>query len=661
METTANFLNTRQEDAVRWCDGHELVLAGAGSGKTRVLTAKIAYLVNERQIAPRGILAVTFTNKAAREMLERVRRIAGDDLRGMRISTFHSWGLRFLQRRRNELARLGYPPSFVIFDRGDCRSLVKKITKEIGIDPEFAPTAENLSRIYASCDPETLDADMPEYARPLYEKYREALRAQGALDFDDLMILPPHILLTNETILAEERDRTEWILVDEYQDVNTPQYTLLKLLAGTSGRVMAVGDPDQSIYGWRGADISLILNFERDFPRSKVFILDQNYRSTGNILSAANSVIQHNHKRREKKLWTDSNDGSPVVLLKTQDGIAESKFIADEIKRLISGVYEKIYNYKDICILYRMNALSRGYEWSLRNHAFNIPYRIVKGTSYYERKEVKDIISMLRLAINPKDETSLERIANIPTRGLGKKSVSDLTRYFRAAEGSAAEIWEEVRRATPLKGRAASGAAKLAFVMAEINEQATMESAINYILYNGGYADYLRDEFPDDFADRLDNVLELLSTMPNESNIADALAEIAIYTDQDANSVEDDRVNLMTLHSAKGLEFPVVFLAGLEEGIFPSAMAIEENNEVEEERRLCYVGITRARERLYLSWAAERRLFGKDLNQNHYGKDERISRFLKDIQEANLTGLQNRYIGGNSDVFRSNNRRNWRW
>jgi DNA helicase-2/ATP-dependent DNA helicase PcrA len=628
------------------------VLAGAGSGKTRVLTAKIAHLINECRVAPWKILAMTFTNKAAREMLERVRRLCGENLHGMQISTFHSWGLRFLQRRRSALADLGYPSSgFVVFDRGDCRNLVKKSARELGIDPKDAPSAEDISKTYASCDPLTLDVDLYERERPVYEKYRESLRLQGALDFDDLMILPLHILMNDGAAADDERDRTEWILVDEYQDVNRPQYMLLKILAGRMGRVMAVGDPDQSIYGWRGADMSLIMNFERDFPGARVFVLDQNYRSTNSILSAANSVIKNNLDRREKNLWTASDAGHPVKVVKLPSDVGESEFIADEIERLAAGVGGRARDYGEICVLYRMNALSRGYEQSLLER--NIPYRVVRGTSYYERKEIKDVLSMLRLSVNPRDAASLERIANIPARGLGKKAVSDLARHLISSQGDAAEIWEEMRDIPPLKGRAAAGASELAEIMLELNKSETLESAVNYILYNCHYDAYIKDEFPEDCGERLENVLELLSIMPDGGSIAEALAEVAIYTDQETMDGDGGKVSLLTLHAAKGLEFPVVFVAGMEEEIFPSARAMGEDDSVEEERRLCYVGMTRARERLYLTGAVKRRLFGQN-------RTSLLSRFLSELPDTVITDDRMRH-GGSSDVFRGNNRRNRFW
>ena len=643
-------LNEKQAEAVRWREGHELVLAGAGSGKTRVLTAKIAYLVKELGVAPWRIIAVTFTNKAAREMRDRADQLCGDNLRGTWISTFHSWGLNFLRRRREALSTLGYR-DFAVFDRGDCRSILKKITRELGAEARNAPSVEDLSRIYASCNPYTLEVDASGVTRDVYEKYRESLRRQGALDFDDLMILPLHILLSDPTIAEDERGRADWILVDEYQDVNKPQYTLLKFLSERGANVMAVGDPDQSIYAWRGADMSLIMNFERDFPGARAFVLDQNYRSTGSILSAANSVIQNNADRREKYLWTAADEGAPVKLIKAQNDIGESEFIADEIERLTSNIGTPAYDYGDIALLYRMNALSRGYEQSLLERG--IPYRVVRGTAYYERKEVKDVLSMLRLAINPRDESSLERIANIPSRGLGKKAVAELAKYLASAPGTAAEIWNAMRDSPPLKGRAARGALEFAGIMAEINETESLEYAVDYILYNGGYADYLANEFPEDSEERLENVLELTSIMPDGGNIAEVLAEVAIYTDQDLARDGAGAVNLMTLHAAKGLEFPVVFVVGMEEGIFPSQRS-EEEDSVDEERRLCYVGMTRARERLYMTGAANRRLFGRDKPQTLF------SRFTRELPAAVVTEDRTRR-GGRTNAFRGNNRRNWVW
>jgi DNA helicase-2/ATP-dependent DNA helicase PcrA len=650
-------LNDRQREAVEACDGHELVLAGAGSGKTRVLTVKIAHLVRERGVAPWRITAVTFTNKAAREMLGRVAGMVGDNLRGMQVSTFHSWGLRFLRRHGNALAEIGYPADFVIFDRADCRSLMKRILKEHDFEASDAGAVlDAVSRAYAGCDPYALSFKIDGHLYDVYEAYRASLKSQGALDFDDLMILPLHLLLRDPALLSDERGRAEWILVDEYQDVNKPQHTLLKLLAGDTNRVMAVGDPDQSIYGWRGADMSLIMNFERDFPDARVFVLDQNYRSAGSILEAAKEVIRNNGNRREKTLWTSAEKGAQVTLVKCVNEVGESEFIADEIERLVSGHDGKPYDYGDICVLYRINALSRVYEQSLLERG--IPYRVVRGTSFYERREIKDVLAMLRLAVNPRDAASLERVANIPPRGLGKKTVARIAALLRDADGPVEidEIWDGLVPRVCLKGRAAEGAADLGRVMRRIRAASSLEEAVDCVLYDAGYADWLAGEYHEDYGERLENVRELASIRPEGASVAEGIAEAALYTDQETVG-EGPQVNLLTLHASKGLEFPVVFVAGMEEGVFPSSRALEKEEEyddgIEEERRLCYVGMTRARERLYLSGAKKRRLFGQD-------KISKFSRFTDELPDTVRTDDRTAR-GEGSYVFGGNHGRNWSW
>jgi DNA helicase-2/ATP-dependent DNA helicase PcrA len=620
-------LNPSQTEAVEWCDGHELVLAGAGSGKTRVLAAKIAYLINEKRVRPHRILAVTFTNKAASEMLERVNSLVGSELRGMQISTFHSFGLYFLRRNGDALGSLGYPKNVSVFDRGDCKAIIRRLLRENDApkysdygDRDFSPL-EVFSRAYAGCDPATLEPDIKERWRGLYDRYRAELASQGGLDFDDLMILPLHILMTREDILDEWRSRYEWVLVDEYQDVNRPQYLLLKLLVGNSSRIMAVGDPDQSIYGWRGSDMSLILRFGEDFHGARVLVLDQNYRSTANILEAANSVISRNENRPEKNLRTDSGEGHPIKVVKTMNDIGESEFIAKEIENLtLDG-----YRYGDISILYRMNALSRKYEETMLEHG--IPYRIVRGVAFYERAEVKDIISVMRLSTNPRDRVSLDRIANIPPRGLGKKSVAEIAEYLAESEGEPGEIWAGMLRRPPLRGKAAAGASGLAGVMAGVCRSETLESAVNYILYNCGYSDYIYEKYPNDCEERLENAQELISVASGEGSVAEALAEVALFSDQRSLDSGGACVNLLTLHAAKGLEFPVVFMPGLEEGIFPTSRAQYDPDAMEEERRLCYVGMTRARERLYMSGAMSRFIFGEY-------RREPFSRFFGELPDA---------------------------
>jgi DNA helicase-2/ATP-dependent DNA helicase PcrA len=643
-------LNKRQAEAVEWCDGPQLILAGAGSGKTRVLAAKIAHLVKEKSVAPHRILALTFTNKAAREMLERVQSMVGQELHGMQVSTFHSWGLRFLYRNARLLSEMGYPLPFVIFDRGDCRTLVKRIVKELGYDArgfDVGYFMDVISKAKAGCDPVSLEPDIDERWRSLYQKYSAELKRQGALDFDDLIALPLHLLSARMDVLERERSYVEWILVDEYQDVNAQQYLLLSLLSGSSGRVMVVGDPDQSIYGWRGADMSIILRFEEDFPGAQVVVLDQNYRSTGNILGAANFVIRNNEGRPDKNLWTASEEGADVRVLLARNDDEETRFMTGEIERLVA---ENGYRYGEIAILYRMNALSRGYEQSLLENG--IPYRIVRGVSFYERREVKDVLSMLRLAVNPKDAVSCERIANVPPRGLGKKGIADLAAYLAAAAGEPESLWSEMRDNPPFKGKARSGALELAKRMLGILKAGTMERAVDFILYNCDYEDYLRDEFPEDWEERADNIRELLSIMP-EGDIAEALAQAALFTDQETDQGSGDRVNLLTMHAAKGLEYPVVFLAGFEEGVFPGAKSIISPDGIEEERRLCYVGMTRARERLYMSGVMSRLLFGSFQRSP-------FSRFIGELPDKGVT-VDDRTKGSGGNAYGSGNRRRWGW
>lgn len=647
-------LNPRQAEAVSFTGAPELVLAGAGSGKTRVLTAKIAYLIGELGVAPYRIVALTFTNKAAREMEARVKALVGEDLQGMQVSTFHSYGLRFLHRHSGELARVGLPENFAVFDRGDSKAIVKRAMKRLGLEGksnEAGGLMDRISRAKASCDPRTLDVDIDERYRALYDEYQRDLRSQGAVDFDDLMILPIYMMSTMPEVLERERRRVEWTLVDEYQDVSAPQYELMRLLVGDGGRVMAVGDPDQSIYGWRGADMSLIMNFENDFPGARVIVLDQNYRSTGNILDAANAVIRRNADRHDKDLWTAAPRGRPAYVLRAKNDLEERAFIADRIEELAADGYK----YSEMAILYRMNALSRSYEQELLERG--IPHRVVRGVAFYDRREVKDVISMMRLAFCPLDRASLERVANVPARGIGPKGVQTLADYLARAEGTPSEVWAEMANAPPLKGKAGAGAAQFARAMAALCEAADVEDAVEMILNDLGYRDFLAEEYPDDFEDRLDNIMELLSVVPDEGSIAEILSEIALYTD--AESSNGDGVSLLTLHAAKGLEFPIVFVVGFEEGVFPSVRATDEPGGIEEERRLCYVGMTRARERLFISGAASRMLFGGFQRSP-------FSRFLGELPSDCITlddrtggvdggGRGQRYVHGGTD------RRRWRW
>ena len=646
-------LNPKQRDAVVFCDGHELVLAGAGSGKTKVLTTKIAYLIREKNISPWRILALTFTNKAAKEMKNRVDSILGSDLKGMEVSTFHAYGLRFLHRYPEALERLGYPRSFVIFDRSDVKGIVKKLLASLDIDPKRLDTGgaiELISKAKTEANPVTREPYIDTKWKPLYDGYQKVLLSHGALDFDDLMVLPLHILAKDKDVRERERARLDWILVDEYQDVNKPQYLLLRCLVDSGRKIMVVGDPDQSIYGWRGADMSMIMNFEKDFKDARVVVLDQNYRSTGSILDGANGVIENNSDRRPKNLWTASERGKLIKVYRARTDQDEAGWIVKNIERL----HDEGYHYGEMAILYRMNVLSRGLEQALLERG--VPYRVIRGLAFYERAEVKDVLSMMRLAINPKDTVSMSRIANIPVRGVGKKSVEILAEQILKMDGLSAEsIWKEIEQTGGgLKGKSKEGAKQLGADMGDILENAAdVRLVVEGILYSRGYEDYLKANYPEDWEERAENVLEILSLVPEEGDIAQILTEIPLFTDQDTNEEVLDSINMLTLHAAKGLEFPVVFLAGMEEGIFPGARAVGGEGDMSEERRLCYVGMTRARERLFMTGAASRLLFG-GIQRNT------TSRFIGEIP-PDCKEIKDDTQGGAYHVDNRSNGRRWRW
>lgn len=646
-------LNPRQREAVTWCDGPQVVLAGAGSGKTKVLTTKIAYLIKEKRVRPWRILALTFTNKAAREMRQRAAAILEDNMQGLELSTFHAYGIRFLHRNKEALAAIGRGYPFVIFDRADAKTVVKRAIADLGIDPkklEVSEALELISQAKTKANPVTGEPRIDSRWRSLFDKYEEKLRAQSAFDFDDLLTVPLRILATDKAVLESERARLDWILVDEYQDVNHPQYLLLRCLVGEGRKIMVVGDPDQSIYGWRGAEMSMILNFEHDFKGSKLTVLDQNYRSTGNILDGANGIIKHNDDRHPKDLWTASERGRLIGVHRFFRDSDESEWIAKKIEEL----HDDGYKYSEMAVLYRMNVLSRQLEQALLERS--IPYKVIRGLAFYERAEVKDAVSMLRLAVNPHDNISLARAANIPTRGLGKKSVELIGAAIEALGAAGAEeIWQSLcADGAGLKGKQGLGVKALASAMLEIlNCSHDINAAVNTILHNNGYESYLKAEYPDDWEERVENVMEILSVVSPDSDLLVALTEIPLVTDQDEEAEDEDSVNLLTLHAAKGLEFPVVFLIGLEEGIFPGARAVAGEGDISEERRLCYVGMTRARERLFISCASSRLLFG-GIQRNT------ISRFIGEIPK-DVTEFTDDTQGGQYHADNRSHGRRWSW
>jgi DNA helicase-2/ATP-dependent DNA helicase PcrA len=662
-------LAPRQQEAVAYTDGPLLVLAGAGSGKTRVLTHKVAWLIAERLAAPWQILAVTFTNKAAGEMRERVSALVPYGADEVQVCTFHSFGLRFLFRNKEEAEKIAHiRPGFAVFDRADSRALVKQILENARIntkDVEPASLLDAISREKSAWTPGPRNSTLEGLYLDAYRQYQNLLRERNAVDFDDLMIAPLQMLAADNDLKAREQKRIKWLLVDEYQDVNKPQYLLLRYLVGDGCRIMVVGDPDQSIYGWRGADIGMILNFERDFqavssskgPQSKahVVVLDENYRSSGNILGAANSLIRNNSVRREKNLKTTRGDGEKVYNLLAQSDFQEADFITAEIERLrVSHGYD----YGDIALLYRQNAMSRLYEQKLLETG--IPYRVVRGIAFYERKEVRDVLSILKLALNPGDLNALERVAGLLVKGFGPKKMMEFAAWGRDSGSfslEAEDFWKTMAEgACPIKGQAGLSVAELGKRMsALLSVSDSIGAAIDHILMKMGYEDLLRQKNPDDWEDRIDNVMELRSVVPG-GDLAQALAEAALFTDADKNDPDEKRVvNLLTLHAAKGLEFPVVFLVGLEEDVFPNYRAREDPSQMEEERRLCYVGMTRAEERLYLTAARSRRLYGATYEKG-------FSRFLFEISDSyKFVDDRGSEVRRDERYGYGNNRRRWGW
>ncbi|PIE54808.1 MAG: ATP-dependent DNA helicase PcrA [Dethiosulfovibrio peptidovorans] len=637
-------LNPRQRDAVAHEGSPLLVLAGAGSGKTRVLTSKVAWLIG-RGIPAWRILAVTFTNKAAREMRDRVESMVGPDGQHSQVSTFHSFGLHMLFRNRDILEVRGYRPNFVVFDRNDCLSLVKKLMKEHGPLPEETEPSwvlECISRGKVAADPTTMKPILDDLVSDLYDRYQLSLKTQGAFDFDDLILMPLHLLTTDGELLERERGRLDWIMVDEYQDVNRPQFTLIRLLNGGSPNLMVVGDPDQSIYGWRGADLSVILDFKSHFPGATVVLLEQNYRSSGTILEAANSVIGNNLNRPKKRLWTDRDGGELIKIVSAGDERDEAHMVMNAVEFLI----DRGYRYSDVAVLYRMNALSRNFEQECMRRG--VPYRVVKGMAFYDRKEIKDVVSYLRLAVNPRDTSALERIANVPARGLGAKGRATLERFLVSSPLDPRSLWSKVAdEGCGLKGKGGTGACSLAgHMLAILGFDGDLNASVSYILDIVGYGAYLDNAYPDQAEERRENVMELTSLALRSQTLEDILAEIALYTDQEL-AVSVNGVNLSSLHAAKGLEFPVVFMVGMEEGIFPHSRALDgAGDDLEEERRLCYVGMTRAEERLYLSYVTFRRLFGSIMHNDASRFVWEIPKSCRDVEVRGKGGTRHVRFGG---------------
>ena len=641
MQNLIEGLNDKQKEAVLATEGPCLVIAGAGSGKTKVLTHKIAYLLSEKNVKPWNILSITFTNKAANEMKQRVEKLVGEASQEMWLGTFHSICVRILRRF---IDRIGFDTTFLIFDSTDQRTLVKECIKSIGLDDKLFTDRSVLSEISNGkndmLEPKAYQVKYngdfrKEKIGEVYELYQKKLKENNALDFDDIINYTIKILTENPDVLEYYTEKFKYVLVDEYQDTNKAQFMLVSILASKYGNITVVGDNDQGIYSFRGADITNILNFEKDFPGSKIVKLEQNYRCTGNILKAANAVIKNNENKYDKKLWTENEEGKLPCIYKAEDEYDEASYIVKQINMLKMEEYLKL---SDFVILYRMNSQLRAIEDIFRRE--NIPYKIIGGLKFYERKEIKDIIAYLRLIFNTSDNLSLKRIINEPKRGIGKTSLDNIQDI---SDKTGKSMYEIIKYAEQYElNRVKENSIQFVEVIEELRKQVNqipISELIKLTLNKTGYVKALENENTIEAESRIQNLEEFLTVAIEfeeqmaENTLAEFLESISLTSDIDNMEESEDTVTLMTLHSAKGLEFPVVFLVGMEEGIFPGYKSIGEIKELEEERRLFYVGITRAMQYLYLTCAKRRTIFGStSYNQ--------MSRFLKEIPKDLLDGYE---------------------
>jgi len=629
-------LNPEQREAVLHTTGPLLILAGAGSGKTRVITFRIAYLIGNGLAKADEVLAVTFTNKAAGEMRERVESLLGDDAKGVWLSTFHSLCARLLRR---EAPHIGLSRDFVIYDSSDQVSVVKQASRELGIDDKLVPPRAALARISQAKNrmegPEALRGAWnlrDEQIAKIYEKYLAALKESNALDFDDLLLKTVELFETSVQVRERYARKFRYVMVDEYQDTNRPQYLLIKRLSEIHRNLAVVGDPDQSIYKWRGADLRNILDYETDFGDARIVRLEQNYRSTQIILDAATAVIQQNRNRKDKRLWTERKGGSKIVYFRGSDELEEADFIVRSIKQARSEDIDTM-----MAVLYRTNAQSRAIEDQLMRES--VPYKIIGGVRFYERKEIKDALAYLKLIINPHDDVSLRRVINVPTRGVGKGVMDSLQAIDPdriaadappllaaglAEVSSARSLWARLVYAVDegrLGNRAVSALRVFRDLIAGLGQEARTDSvsiAIGKMLDRSGYLKDLRDENTEEANERTENLMELVSAARDyeardpEASLGGFVDRLSLLSEADEESgTKNARVWLMSMHAAKGLEFPFVFIAGMEEGLFPHSRSAEDEDELEEERRLFYVGMTRAERRLFLTSAARRRVFGE--------------------------------------------------
>ena len=603
-----DLLNEWQLEAVKTTNGPLLILAGAGSGKTRVLTYRVAYLINEEKIDPYNVLAITFTNKAAKEMKDRIIGILGSKALGIQISTFHSLGVLIV---KENYEKAGYKNNFTILDSDDSLTLIKKILKELNLDPKMYNPKAIRNQISGTKNQLLTSKEYEKYAMTdfekvvfkVYQKYEDKLLVNNSLDFDDLLMLPIKIFRKYPEVLKHYQERFKYILIDEYQDTNEAQYTFVKMLSAKYKNICVVGDNDQSIYSFRGANYHNILNFEKDYPNCKVIMLEKNYRSTKTILNAANDVIKNNKERKDKNLWTDNELGNKIKYHRALDEKDEAFYVLQEVKKLI----DQGIKLNDIAVLYRTNAQSRNIEEALLRES--IPYRVIGSFYFYNRKEIKDLISYLKVIYNSNDDISLLRIINVPKRGIGDKTIQNLTEKANSLNTS---LFEAIDSGKELLFKQTINELK------EISEKSSLTELIDQILNKSGIKNELENEKSIEADIRLENLEEFKTITRNyEENkgiasLDEFLNEISLVSDVEEYRNRDDVITLMTIHSAKGLEFNNVFLIGMEEGIFPHQAAFFDNNELEEERRLCYVAITRAKEKLYIVNAKRRTLYGID-------------------------------------------------
>lgn len=622
-------LNDKQKEAVLYNEGPLLIIAGAGAGKTKTLTTKIAYLIEEGFAYPYNVLAITFTNKAAKEMKDRLYGLTGDLAKKVQVSTFHSFGLKLL---RENYEKLGYEANFVIMDSDDSLTVVKKIVKDLGYDPKIYNPRAIRNKI-SSCKNEMMTPEMYErYAvsdyekvmHKVYEKYEEKLKKNNSVDFDDLLLLPIKLFKENPSVLQKYQELYQYILIDEYQDTNEAQYILSKLISAKSRKITCVGDDSQSIYSFRGANYKNILNFEKDYKDAKTILLEENYRSTSTILDAANQVIKNNTQRKDKNLWTSRGKGEKIKYYRAYNERDEAQYVIRKIKELRN----KDVEYKDIAVLYRTNAQSRVLEEEMLKE--NMPYRVIGSFYFYSRKEIKDLIAYLRLIHNSKDNVSLLRVINTPKRGIGLKTIENLT---MKADEIGTSIYEAISSGKELEFK------KTIEQLKSLSEELTLTELIDKVLDASGMRQELESEKTLESEVRLENLEEFKSITKSFEereglvSLEDFLLEISLISDVEEYKDDPNRVSLMTVHSVKGLEFNHVFVVGMEEGIFPHMNSLMETSELEEERRLCYVAITRAKDDLHLINARRRTLFGKE-------QINPVSRFIgeisKDLIETNV-------------------------